>query len=284
MKVRRFILENEKGQQFRLDNLDEGCFLTSPSGLGYSYDVKFIQLKHIFIENYKANEQKNPKGILYFKSYDKVKEFCDFVEMSEKLKLVYIVPSKENDKVYYRDINIKKIEKTEKTGKWLACQVEFFGISLWYEENTITYTIEPLTDELRWDFTWDSAFNDNSSQSINYQNRGHIEAPILLEVEGAVSNVIIDIYIDNELVQDVKFKTNILKYEKLIYNSKENEFSIKKIKADGTEENLFDLDVIDFENNNVIRIPRNKTCEIRLRADSTIENAKLIIYPQYLCV
>lgn len=284
MKVRRFILENEKEQQFRLDNLDEGCFLVSPSELGYSYDAKFIQLKHIFIENYKTNEQKNPKGTLYFKSYDKVKEFCDFVEMSEKLRLVYIVPFEKNDEVYYKDINIKKIEKTEKTGKWLACPVEFFGISLWYEENTITYTIEPSSDELRWNFVWDSAFNDNSSQSIIYKNKGHIEAPISLEVEGAVSNVCIDIYIDNELVQNVKFKTNILKYEKLVYNSKENEFSIKKIKTDGTEENLFDLDVIDFENNNVIRIPSNKTCEIRLSADSTIENAKIIIYPQYLCV
>ena len=51
MKVRRFILENEKGQQFRLDNLNEGCFLTSPSELGYSYNIDFVQLENEFIEN-----------------------------------------------------------------------------------------------------------------------------------------------------------------------------------------------------------------------------------------
>ena len=38
MRVRRFLIENEKGQQFRLDSLREGCFLTSPSDLGYSYN------------------------------------------------------------------------------------------------------------------------------------------------------------------------------------------------------------------------------------------------------
>ena len=60
MRVRKFLLENEKGQQFRLDNLNEGCFLTSPSGLGYSYNIDFIQLNFDFIENNRKIEQKNP--------------------------------------------------------------------------------------------------------------------------------------------------------------------------------------------------------------------------------
>ena len=60
--------------------------------------------------------------------------------------------------------------------------------------------------------------------------------------------------------------------------------AITKIKTDGTKESLFDLDIIDFKNNNVICIPQNKICELRIRADNTIENAKLTIYPQYKCV
>ena len=100
MKVRRFILENEKGQQFRLDNLDEGCFLTSPSELGYSYNIEFVQLGNEFIENNKKIQQKNPKGTLYFKSYDKVKEFGDFVESSKSLKWLYIIPFEKEEKTY----------------------------------------------------------------------------------------------------------------------------------------------------------------------------------------
>lgn len=65
MKVRRFILENEKGQQFRLDNLNEGCFLTSPSELGYAYNIDFLQLENEFIENNKKIQQKNQRNIIF---------------------------------------------------------------------------------------------------------------------------------------------------------------------------------------------------------------------------
>lgn len=284
MKVRTFLLENEKGQQFRLDNLDEGCFLTSPSNLGLSKKIEFQKIGQTYVEISKEDEQKSPSGTVFFKNYNKYREFIDFTEAANKLKIIYKIPYKTEEKKYYKDIILKKIDKTEKSGKWLSCPVEFTGVSLWYEENTIEYTISPIENEIRWDFIWDTTFNDNNSQNLIYQNMGHVPAPITLEMNGAVSNPIIEIYINDTLYQELRIKTTIAEYEKLIYNSKENEFAIKKIKTDGTEEELFDLDIIDFENDNVIRIPKNKTCEIRLKADNTIENAKLTIFPQYKSV
>lgn len=284
MKVRTFLLENEKGQQFRLDDLDEGCFLTSPSNLGLSKKIEFQKIGQTYVEISKEDEQKSPSGTVFFKNYNKYREFIDFTEAANKLKIIYKIPYKTEEKKYYKDIILKKIDKTEKSGKWLSCPVEFTGVSLWYEENTIEYTINPIENEIRWGFIWDTTFNDNNSQNLIYQNMGHVPAPITLEMNGAVSNPIIEIYIDDTLYQELRIKTTIAEYEKLIYNSKENEFAIKKIKTDGTEEELFDLDIIDFENDNVIRIPKNKTCEIRLKADNTIENAKLTIFPQYKSV
>lgn len=284
MKVRTFLLENEKGQQFRLDDLDEGCFLTSPSNLGLSKKIEFRKIGQTYVEISKEDEQKSPSGTVFFKNYNKYREFIDFTEAANKLKIIYKIPYKTEEKKYYKDIILKKIDKTEKSGKWLSCPVEFTGVSLWYEENTIEYTISPIENEIRWDFIWDTTFNDNNSQNLIYQNMGHVPAPIILEMNGAVSNPIIEIYINDTLYQELRIKTTIAEYEKLIYNSKENEFAIKKIKTDGTEEELFDLDIIDFENDNVIRIPKNKTCEIRLKADNTIENAKLTIFPQYKSV
>lgn len=284
MKVRTFLLENEKGQQFRLDDLDEGCFLTSPSNLGLSKKIEFQKIGQTYVEISKEDEQKSPSGTVFFKNYNKYREFIDFTEAANKLKIIYKIPYKTEEKKYYKDIILKKIDKTEKSGKWLSCPVEFTGVSLWYEENTIEYTISPIENEIRWDFIWDITFNDNNSQNLIYQNIGHVPAPITLEMNGAVSNPIIEIYINDTLYQELRIKTTIAEYEKLIYNSKENEFAIKKIKTDGTEEELFDLDIIDFENDNVIRIPKNKTCEIRLKADNTIENAKLTIFPQYKSV
>ena len=284
MRVRRFLLENEKGQQFRMDNLDEGCFLTSPSGLGYSYNVNFVQLGYDFIENNRKINQQILKGTAYFKSYNMVKNFIDYVESAKNLKWIYKIPFENEEKIFYRDVVITKLDKTEKSGRWLACSIEFASKSLWYEQNETIFKIKPQINETRWNFNWNTVFNDNSSQSINYENKSHTDAPITLEIDGPVSNPNFEIYVNGELIQEVKIKVNILKYEKLIYNSKENEFSITKIKTDGTKESLFDLDIIDFKNNNVICIPQNKICELRIRADNTIENAKLTIYPQYKCV
>lgn len=99
-----------------------------------------------------------------------------------------------------------------------------------------------------------------------------------------MNNPKIQIYIENELYQQVTINTEIAEYEKLLYCSKENEFYIQRLKTDGTKESLFDLDVIDFYNNNVIRLPKNIDCEIRLVADNTIQNAKITILPQYVAI
>ena len=47
---------------------------------------------------------------------------------------------------------------------------------------------------------------------------------------------------------------------------------------------LFDLDHIDFENDNVIRIPVNRSCELRLTADNEVLNAQVTVLPQYKAV
>lgn len=43
--VREFYLINELGQSFSMMNIEEGCFLDEPSGLGYEYDNKYEQIR-----------------------------------------------------------------------------------------------------------------------------------------------------------------------------------------------------------------------------------------------
>lgn len=286
MKIRRFLLENEKGQQFRMDNLNEGCLLVSPNNLGYAYDADFVRLGYDFIENNREIQQKNPSGTAYFKSYDKVKEFVDYIENSNELKWAYIVPFDSGERTYYRDVVIVKLDKTERTGKWLACSVEFAGLSLWYEENTTVYTIEPVNNEIRWDFRWDSRFTDYNTRNLNFINKGHVEAPILVEFNGKVTNPTIELYVEGKLYQQLKFNITIEEYEKLLYSTRKNDFYINKQNTDGTIENLYNLDILqDFANiNEVIRIPKNKSCELRLTADNNVLNAKITIWVYYKAV
>lgn len=284
MRVRKFLLENEKGQQFDLNNFKESALLTSPSELGYSNRSEFEQVGNTFIESNRRIEQKNPTGTIYFKSYDKCKAFIDFIEKSDKLKWIYIIPLKEVEKTYYRDVVIKEFQKNEKQVGILACPITFCSTSLWYEQTTAIYNIKPQENELRWDFGWDSKFADYDTRSLSYINNGHVEAPILVEIDGHVINPKIELYVEGELYQTVPFNVEIKEYEKLLYGTKENEFYINKQNTDGTLESLFSLDVIEFENDNVIRLPQNKSCEIRLTADNEILNAKVSILTFYKAV
>ena len=141
-----------------------------------------------------------------------------------------------------------------------------------------------MSNEIRWDFYWDSYFNDNNSTNIEYFNDGQVETPIEIGIEGAVSNPKIELFIEGILYQTVLLNTDILEYEKLFYNSREGQFEISRIKTDGTKESLFQWGIINFDDNILIRIPKNKSWEIRLSADNTIANAKLTILPQFKCV
>lgn len=261
MKVRRFILENEKGQQFRLDNLDQGGFLTNPSDLGYSYNIDFVQLGNEFIENNKKIQQKNPKGTLYFKSYDKVKEFCDFVESSKSLKWLYIIPF-QKEKVYYKDVCIVKLDKTEKVGKWLACPVEFAGLSLWYEQNETIFKIETYDDEMRYPYRWNSRYIEYNTRAIQFDNKGHVEAPIQVEISGFVKNPVIAIFVEQKEYASIKIPITIEEYEKLLYSSKTGDIYIYKQNTDGKKESLWKSEYIDITKENIFKLPlrsiRNK--------------------------
>ena len=285
--VREFKLINDNGQEYSLMDIENFCLLTEPEGLGYSYNTEYECVGNTFIENIRKIQQGAINAEVNFISYDKYKEFVDFIENSMSLKIAYRIPFEKKEKEYLRVVQISSLGKTQKNTNGIITEpVTFNFLSLWYEEREEIYSIEPEEDEIRWDFEWDSRFNDYNSQSIDYKNQGHVEAPVLLEIEGPVENPIIEVYIDKKLYQRVTLTVEIDEYEKITYNSKENEFGIFKINTDGTKESLFDLDVLGnfpYEDP-VIRLPKNQDCEIRLRADDAIQKAKLTILPQYFTV
>ena len=284
--VREFRLINEKGQEFTFMNIHDNTLLTDPAGLGYSYNTEYQQLGDTFISNLRTIQQGQISGTLNFLNYDNYTSFVDFVESSESLKFGYKIPySDGSSKEYFKDVQIQSLGKSQKqTNGILSEAVVFDCLSLWYEENTIIYTIEQLTNEIRWNFEWDSRFTDYDSRNLQYINQGHVEAPIYVEIDGQVVNPKIELYVEGELYQTVEINTTIAQYEKLLYDSRENQFFIGKQNTDGTTTSLFSLDYINFENDNVIRLPKNRSCEIRLVADNEVLNAKLTIYPRYKAV
>ena len=284
--VREFKLINEKGQEFSLMDIENYCFLSDPSGLGYEYETEYQQLGDTFISNLRNIQQGQINGTLNFKNYDNFASFVNFVEGSESLKFGYKIPHKDGSfKEYFKDTQIQSLGKTQiQTNGFLSEPVVFDCLSLWYEENTVIYNITAQEAEIRWDFKWDSRFADYDSRNLQYINNGHVEAPIYAEIDGQVVNPKIELYVEGELVQTVPVNITINQYEKLLYDTRENKFMIAKQNTDGTITSLFSLDYINFKNDNVIRLPKNKSCEIKLTADNEVLNAKLTIYPRYKAV
>lgn len=286
--VREFKLVNEKGQEYSLMDIENYCLLSDPSGLGYSYSTEYELLGNTFITNLRKLEKGEISGTVNFTNYDNYTNLVDFIEASERLRFLYKIPYKNKEiKTFYKNVQIQNLTKTQKqTNGILSETIIFDCLSLWYEENSAIFTITPEENEIRWDFEWDSRFTDYDTRDLEYVNTGHVEAPIVAEIDGNVLNPRVELYIDGELYQTVKVTTTIAEYEKLIYNSRENEFEISRQKTDGTIESLFDLDYIEFAKDKslVIRIPKNKSCRIRMTGDNEVLNAKLTIYPQYKAI
>lgn len=285
--VREFELINEKGQKYSLMDIENYCLLTDPSGLGISYLTEYEQIGNTFINNLRKIEYGKINGVVNFKYYDNYKNLVDFIESSENLKFSYKVPFENGYKEYLKDVNLQLLTKTQKQPNGIISEsVIFECLTLWYEQTTAIFTIEPKTNELRWDYEWDSKFVDYDTRSLQYINKGHVEAPIIVEINGHVINPYIELYIEGQLYQTVRFPVEIEQYEKLLYGTKENGFYIKKQHTDGTLEDLFKgiTWLSEFSNDNVIRIPKNKSCELRLKADNEILNAQVIILSYYKAV
>ena len=282
MKVREFSLLNEKGQSYSLMDIKEHALLTDPNGLGYAYDDEYQRLGYSFISNLRSIQQGTITGTLNFLKYDNYKSLVDFIEQSEELRFSYTIPYENGEKTFYRDIQISSIDKTQKQPNGIISEgVTFSCLSLWYSPTIAYYTMQGGDGEMRWNFTWDPRFVNYSVRSLQFINDGHVDAPIEVEIDGNVVNPKIELYVEGHLWQEVPFTITIAQYEKLLYGTKEDDFYLLKENVDGSKENIFNLSVVDLDNDNVLRIPKGKSCELRLTAENDISKATITIYTYY---
>lgn len=282
--VRQFGLINENGQEYSFMDIENYCLLTDPSGLGMSYSTEYERVGNSFLENIRQMEQGSIEGTLNFSKYDNYRNLIDFIENSEALRFHYVVPYKNNAE-FYRDVKIQSIGKTEiQPNGFLSESVTFDCLTLWYSVNEANYTIVAGEDEIRWDFRWDSRFISYSARNLPIVNTGHTDAAIKLSIDGEVVDPVITLSVEGVEVQSVPFSCTINEYEKFEYSSKDGNSYVRKRNTDGTYTDLFSLDVVTFNNNNVVKLPKGKSCELSITADDDIAKATLQVFIYYKSV
>lgn len=286
MRVRTFELVNEKGQVFSLMDIKEGCIFKEPSGLGYSYESTFERIGNTFIETLRRLNQSNISGNLEFKNYDNYRKYIDFIEASSQIKWKCVIPYFSGQKTFFKDVSFQSIDKTDifTEEDKLVVPVSFNGLNLWYEENTIVYDMQHQVGEMRWDFKWDPIFRDYNARKLDFINCGHVEAPIIVEMKGPIKNPSLELTVEGKLYQTLHFNIELEEFEKLLYSSKENEFYLQKENTDGTRQDAFNLDVLDFNENPIIRFPKNKSCTLQIKSETDITNATVTVLVFYKAI
>ena len=281
--IRNFYFENELGQRIDCQKVNGNLFLFNITGLGFEKDVEYVQIGNSFIKNKEKIKQGIIEGELEFydMTYDEYSNFIDFVLKSTSLKLIY-VPKKSNRVEYYRDIDVVKIEKNDEDDfNVLTSPITIFCTSLWYKENNVVYIAEEIENEIRWDFEWDSRFTDYENRNLVFENKGHVEAPFLLEMNGYVLNPKVQVYVNNEKIYELALNIAVEENEKLMYSTKDNDLFLYLIHADNSVENLFND--LDLNNINFFKLPKGVS-EVRIRGENEILNTRLTIFEEYVAV
>lgn len=283
--IRNFYFEDEKGRRIDCQKINGNLFLFDVKGLGYEEEITYEQVGASFVEKNRKIKQNVIEGTLEFydMSYNEYIDFVNFINGAQKLCLIYVPKTKERIE-YYRDIDFAKIEKTEEDDfNVLSCPISLNCKSLWYKKKKMIKKVEASENEMRWDFEWDAFFMDYYSRSVEIINDGHVESPIEILIEGPVLNPKIELFVEGETFQTVTLNTNIKENELLLYGTGFNNFYITKQNENGENEDLRNLDVlVNFEEEDeVIRLPRNQNCQIRLTADNDIIYAEVSIFIFY---
>lgn len=278
--VREFYLENEIGQRFSLMDIEKGCLLTNPDGLGFTRSLQYEQVEDDFVENINKLNQAQISAEINFLNYTNYRKFVDFVLSATALKLIYIIPINNEKEEYFKNIVVSDLTKTEiKNNGVMTETITMDSLGLWNKKSDIVYNVVSQDDEVRWDFRFPSKFVSYSIRQIIYNNTGQKTASFLLELPGYVINPKLTIKQNNEEIGTIEIDNTIDIDETLYYCTKPSDMYIYKVDSNGVRTNLFSL--LDINNKNFFQLPQG-TSEISLEADNQITKAKLTIYQEYI--
>lgn len=282
--MRQFYIENESGERISLVDIDNLWF-NLPSGLGMGMYNAYSQVQKGFyslIES--AEEQAEITGTLIFRAENTEQSFIEITDKlfkSKELNLVYIPYG---DKEYYRQICITSLQKSEKRmNRFLECPVIFTALTPWADRYShhFIFTTGEAEDGKRYDYRYNYRYIPSFlPNSVDIMIQGHYPADLQLTIKGAVSNPVLTLYKDTEIIGKLDLTGLVVASDEyLLFSTKANNPGVWKLK-DGVK-----TDIIDSVNlsgyTTFFQIPNNQQVHAEIEADGINDTWATLNVNQY---
>lgn len=269
----KFYLMNEKEERWGLNSASEGFFV-DPKGFGIAYDADFLKVGDKWVSDHRELKQPTPSGKIQFpiNQYKTFQDFLKFINSAKELRLVYMPSGVYTE--YFADIDVVKLDKGGYTlGKVFEVPVSFACKSLFYTSENLEYHVERADGELRWDFTWDSKFNDAEKIYFTFDNTGDVESPFVLSFTGYCTNPVITVYVDGQTIHELKLNIVLEASDKLEISMHDDDLYIT---VNGENRN----DCLDFTAENFFKLPVGES-QIYFRSETGRANNIVIRLAKY---
>lgn len=275
--MRKFYLENEAKQRFSL--WGNRVYMVDPSGLGIKHDATYIRIGKTFLRNQKLQvSQGEISGTIEFLEpggNKRFKEFYDFCAAASSLHLIY---DPGDGTEYIRDIDIGEVQKSERTGGTLPIKVKFLCKTLYYSAINNSFSFESVTDEKRYDYTYDFTYGDYGTYEAAIHNDGHVEAPFECVIYGYCVNPSIYIIQNDEVIYEAIFPVAVEQGDYLKYSSRDGMLEVTLV-SDGKETNIMNL--LDITKDNFFKIPVGDSKIVFTSGSSSTNIVTVTIYKMF---
>ena len=256
----KFYIMNEKAVRWPLNSPEQGVF-TNPSGFGIDNENNYLKVGDVWLQNSSELKQPTPSGNIVFTQnhYQAFHEFLQFINTAKQLVLVYRPSGLASE--YFAEVDLVSIQKGGYTkGSAFVVPVKFVCKSLFYTEEKFEYHIKKADREVRWDFKWETKFNDASYVYFVFDNDGHVDAPFILSFIGYCLNPEVTVVHEGKEIYKSKFSIEMKNTDRLVLSTFDDDLYIE---VNGESR----LDILDFTNDNFFKMPKG-TSEIYFRSEA----------------
>lgn len=195
--VREFWLTNSKGEKYSLHTLS--AFLNLPTGLGYGVTTNVVKLGNSDLITSESYNLPTASGEIIFMGDRRqiYQEYLNFSKFLYHRPIVLHYKTPNSNTSYYclvRVIDLQKSEVSQADGI-LHCPIQLYRQTMWYDDNLNVLEAKNIALEGKeYPLYRPYLYGVISTSNIELYNDGVADAPMVVEVDGASTDVMFDLY------------------------------------------------------------------------------------------